>query len=421
MKKLSLVIFSLCILISCNIDNKSIDKKTSSISSYEKDKFISQRHLHEQTFGEFNLKTEPQWDSLNNISHKKLLFKKGKVHPDIRTFGWHLYSNGSSYKNYNFRMLWGLSYFSYAVQPETGSYKKIHQWKTTSLIDSAKANGSKIFLSVSNFGRKNNSVFLKNPKAQKTLIDSLSNLLALRSANGINIDFEEVSSANKDDFTKFIIQISKSLKQANPKYMVSLCLYATDWNNVFDITTINPYIDFYTLMGYDYYGSFSKTTGPVTPFKYSVQFGNGLKASVDYYMKEGVHPSKLIVGLPYYGAEWYTKNSDMGSVVTKFKSHPPYKSIREYYIDSLNIPIRFDSISSSSYIIINDSQNRYRQIFFEDEKSLSIKYDWIKNNKIGGVGIWALGYDNGYSRLWDLLTEKFSKENNATKSNNDHH
>lgn len=304
MKKLLIAILSISLLLSCNIDNKPNDNKNKAINSIDNDEFISQRHLQEQTIENFNFNTELQWDSLNNITHEKVIHAKGKVHPDIRTFGWHLYSNGSSYKNYNFPMLWGISYFSYSVEPETGSYKSIHQWKTTSLIDSAKINGCKIFLSVSNFGSKNNSVFLENPMAQKMLIDSVSSLLALRSADGINIDFEGVSKENKDGFTKFILQISKSLKQVNPKYMVSLCLYATDWYDIFDIEAIDPYIDFYTLMGYDYYGSFSKTTGPVTPFKNSEIFGNGLETSTNYYNNKGVHLSKLIVGLPYYGAEW---------------------------------------------------------------------------------------------------------------------
>jgi spore germination protein YaaH len=418
MKTLFITLISLTLLTSCTVDNKSKIKNKNSIILTNSDDFISQRHLHDNTFRAFNFKSEQQWDSLNNISHKKVLHTKGRVHPDVRTFGWHLYSNGSSYKNYNFSMLWGLSYFSYTIQPETGNYKSIHQWKTTSIIDSAKAKGCKVFFSVSNFGKKNNTIFLENPKAQETLIDSLSSLLALRSADGINIDFEGVPKKHKKSFTKFIIQISKKLKEDNPNYMVSLCLYAIDWGNIFDIDAINPHIDFYTLMGYDYYGSFSKTTGPVTPFKNSKKFGNGLKKSVNYYKNKGVHLDKLIIGLPYYGAEWYTKKPKTGSIVTKFKSHPPYKSIRDFYIDSLNIPIQFDSKSASSYIVIKDSVNGYRQLFFEDVKSLTIKYDWIKENKIGGVGIWALGYDNGYPELWNLLAEKFSEEQNGTFYNN---
>jgi spore germination protein YaaH len=399
---------SLLVLLTGCINNSKEENPI--VLSNEKE-FISQGHLHEKTFGDIDFQSEQEWDSLNNYLHKQVSYSRGTVHPSIRTFGWHIYSNGSAWKNYNFSMLWGISYFSYAIQPETGNYKSIHQWKTTAMIDTAKASGCKVFLSVSNFGCKNNSIFLENSKAQVTLIDSLTSLLAVRDADGINIDFEGVSKRNKNDFTKFIIDVSKKLKQVNTKYMISLCLYAEDWNNVFDIKAIDSYVDFYTLMGYDYYGGFSKTTGPVSPLKKTVKFGNGLEKSVDAYKNKGVHLDKLIVGLPYYGAEWHTESSEIGAIATRFKSHPPYKLIKANYIDSMRLPIQFDPKSSSSYIVIKDSVNRYRQLFFEDTLSLSIKYDWIKDNTISGVGIWALGYDNGYPELWNLLTEYFSQEN----------
>jgi hypothetical protein len=60
--------------------------------------------------------------------------------------------------------------------------------------------------------------------------------------------------------------------------------------------------------------------------------------------------------------------------------------------------------------VYRDGSNRYRQVWYEDEKSLSKKYDWIIEKKIGGVGIWALGYDNGYTELWKLLADKFSRK-----------
>ena len=324
MKKLLIAFISLIVLANCNFGKETDSKEKDAANLNNNDNYISQRHLHNQKFKKFTFTSEQQWDSLNNTSHKKTIYKKGKVHPDVRTFGWHLYSNGSSYTSYNFSMLWGISYFSYAVQPETGNYKNIHQWKTTALIDSAKAKDCKVFLSVSNFGSTDNATFLKNSKARETLIDSVSSLLALRSADGINIDFEGVPKESKKSFMEFIVQISKKLKQDNPKYMISLCLYAVDWNHIFDIKAIDSYVDFYTLMGYDYHGSFSKTTGPVTPFKTSKKFGNGLESSVNYYKNQGVLFNKLIVGLPYYGAEWYTQSAEIGAKVTKFKSHPPY-------------------------------------------------------------------------------------------------
>lgn len=405
MKALFTVCLSLFLLASCG-SQSSNDSVSSSETNSD---FISQRHLHEKKYDGVHLDSEEEWDRLNGRSFERKLSHRKKLRSDVHTFGWHIYSNGSSWKHYDFSMLWGISYFSYSIEPKTGNYKSIHQWKTTEMIDTAKAYNCKVFLSISNFGSENNALFLNNTKAQTTFMDSLVDLLAYRSADGINIDFEGVPKASKSKFNSFIAAISKRLKQENPDYQISLCLYADDWNHIFDIEAIDAHVDFYTLMGYDYYGAFSKTTGPVTPFNTSEKFGKGLKASVQSYQNKGLQANKLIVGLPYYGAEWMTMRKQPGSEIVKFRSHPPYKSIREVYIDSLHIPVQFDSASASSYLVIKEGKESYRQLFFEDRKSLGMKYDWIKQQKIKGVGFWALGYDDGDSQLWDLLIEKFSE------------
>lgn len=396
----------LLLLAACN-NNETNDTENSIDSA--NNTFISHRHLHEKKYEGYTFDSEQDWDNLNNFTYNGTRKTKGKRHPDAHTFGWHIYSNGSAWKHYDFSMLWGISYFSYSIDPKTGSYKSIHEWKTTEMIDTAQAHGCKVFLSVSNFGSQNNATFLNNKKAQTTLMDSLTQLLALREADGINIDFEGVAKANKTQFTDFVVAISKRLKKENPNYQISLCLYADDWNNIFDIKSLNASVDFYTLMGYDYYGGFSKRTGPVTPFNTSETFGKGLKASVQSYQNKGLQLNKLIVGLPYYGAEWTTKTGEPGAEVVKFTSHPPYNAVRKVYIDSLRTQVQFDSASASTYLVVKEGNESYRQLFFEDRKSLGIKYDWIKQQKIKGVGFWALGYDDGDSQLWDLLIEKFSE------------
>ncbi|WP_348740198.1 glycosyl hydrolase family 18 protein [Tenacibaculum sp. 190524A02b] len=370
--------------------------------------YKSYRSLHEKHFNQYNFTTEKEWDSLNNYTPTNRKSSVKNKQTNYKTFGWHLYSNGSSYTSYNFSLLWGISYFSYSLNPKTGGYNTIHQWKTTKLIDSAKAYNCKVFLSVSSFGETSNSIFLKNKLAQDNLTKNLIDLLAYRNANGINIDFEEVPSKHKKAFTNFIINLSTALKKVNPNYQVSLCLYAIDWHNVFNIKAIDKHIDFYTLMSYDYYGSFSKIAGPIAPLNTTPQFGRGVKSSVNYYFNKGVTPEKLIVGIPYYGVEWLTTEKNIPSKVKKFKTHLSYKTIMNEYIQPLNISIEFDSTSASNYITLKD-KNYYKEIWFEDTTSLSIKYDWIKSTKISGVGIWALGYDEGYTELWHLLDNKFQK------------
>ncbi|SEB84323.1 Glycosyl hydrolases family 18 [Tenacibaculum sp. MAR_2009_124] len=370
--------------------------------------FESHRSSQEKLHQKFNFTKESQWDSLKKRTSLTIKYKNQKRNPRYKTFGWHLYSSGTAYTAYNFDILWGISYFSYSVNPENGDYKSIHQWKTTALIDSAKAHNCKVFLSISNFGASNNMEFLKNSSAQENLIQNVIDLLDFRNADGINIDFEEVSSNSKSEFNDFIVKISEKLKLKNPKYMVSLCLYAEDWHDVFDIPKINNSIDFYTLMAYDYYGSFSKVAGPVSPLKTSKEFGNGMEYSVNYYLSKGVKPDKLIVGVPYYGAEWLTTTKTIPSKVSKFIANPPYRIIKSNYIDGLNAPIQFNTNSESTYITLNEN-SAYKELWFEDVKSLSLKYNWIKEKQLAGAGIWALGYDHGYPELWNLLKEKFTE------------
>ncbi|WP_103865689.1 glycoside hydrolase family 18 protein [Aquimarina sp. I32.4] len=295
------------------------------------------------------------------------------------------------------------------VNEQTGGYNNIHQWKTTALVDSAKVNKCKVFLTVSSFGEKKNAIFLKNQKAQNTLADSLAVLLALRKADGVNIDFEGVSSKYKKEFSDFVVKLSSHLHKKNPKYMVSLALYAVDYHNIFDIKSIDASIDFYTLMAYDYYGAFSKHAGPVSPLKSSSRWGkHSIESSVDYYLKEGVSPSKLIVGLPYYGDIWITEDSSIPSKTKKFLSHDMYSTTQEL-LDTKKYKMSFDTISSTRYGI-HEEKGVTKQLWFDDSLSLSLKYDWIKEKKLSGVGIWALGYDHGNTRLWELLADKFGQE-----------
>lgn len=407
MRKFSVLVYTVLTLLACNNKaGKNLEsKKTGGADSAG---IVSSHVLHEMAFGHHQSLSEDYWDSLNKTVLSPPDLRNSIRNKNYKTFGWHLYSRGSAYKAYRFSLLWGVSYFAYILNPENGSYKNIHQWKTSGLIDSAKVWGSNVFLTLANFGESNNSLFLNNAKAQGTTIDSVKQLLLLRNADGINIDFENVHAENKEQFMTFIKTISQELKSVNPGSQVSVCLYAVDYQKIFDINKIDSFVDFYTLMGYDYYGSFSPYAGPVAPLVSSKRFGkNSLESSVDYYVSLGVKPEKLILGLPHYGADWIVGDTTLIAKAEKFHSHKSYKTIKNEILNEETIAIHFDSTATSNYCnFLMDGKQI--QLWFDGVESLSYKYDWIKQQNLAGVGIWALGFDNGSKDLWDLLSEKFA-------------
>lgn len=363
----------------------------------------------------FNLTSEEGWQREFLITNNKVYKKLHKLDSTRHVFGWHPYWMGNAYQSYNFSLLSVIAYFSYELDPNTGSYFSIHEWKTTSLIDSAHAHGCKVVLSVTNFGTGNNSKFLTNINAQKTFINTLITLLREKNADGVNIDFEAISPANRSDLTNFIIDLSSSLRASKKDYLITIALPAVDFDNVYEMQQLTKYVDLFVIMGYEFYGANSKVAGPVAPIKSgNVWWPYNLERAVDEYLIAGIPPGKLLLGLPYYGAEWQTKDLKFPSKVEAFVGYSMYRSIKNTHGDLVCCD---DEVSGSKFHVYRDNQNRYRQIWFEDKVSLGKKYDWVKDKKIGGIGIWALGYDNGHTELWELLADRFAlKEDTVVKA-----
>ena len=361
-------------------------------------------------------KSESNWDKYYAITQGNAYKKEHLLSEDFKVFGWHPYWMGSAYKSYNFSLLSTIAYFSYELNPATGGYYSIHDWNTTSLIDSAHAHGTKVLLSVTNFGFQNNNLFLSNPKAQRNFINTLISLLKERNADGVNIDFESLNARNRDQLTNFILDLSNSLKTNDSKYRITLALPPIDFNHVYDFKQLNKYVDQYIVMGYEFYGVNSPVAGPVSALESGQTWWDyNLNSALDEYLMEGVVPKKILMGLPYYGAEWQTESLKFPSKATKFIQYPMYRNIRKKHGE---LPCCEDDESKSKFYVYRDNQNKYRQLWYEDSLSLSKKYDWIKERGIGGVGIWALGYDNGYDDLWKLLANKFALTEEEAKEAN---
>ena len=116
--------------------------------------------------------------------------------------------------------------------------------------------------------------------------------LSARGAKGVNIDFEGMGASHRAAFTAFMINLSTQMHAAIPGSEVSICLYAVDWSNVFDMAAMNSSVDLFIIMGYDYYYSGSTTSGPTDPlYQFSTTYNYTLSKSVTYYLKQGVTPA----------------------------------------------------------------------------------------------------------------------------------
>jgi len=340
----------------------------------------------------------------SSIKHSEKSFTRSGCNLNKVVYGWHPYWVGSVFYNYDWNLLSHFSFFSYEVNPIDGEPITTHGWSTSAAVDSALASGNtKVTLTVTLFS--DHATFFSSTTSQQTLISNLINLVQSRGAHGVNIDIEGLPSAYKIDFSYFMVNLANQMHAAIPGSEVSTVLYAVDWSNVFDFSLMEPAVDHYIVMGYAYYYQGSSNTGPCDPlYHFGSNYNYSLSRSITYYLDKGCPADKLIMGLPYYGYQWPTSSLNVPSSTTGSGTAKTYKQVKNNvsgFYSSANH--QYDQDSYTDIYTFND--NGFQQCFITKENGFRKRLEHIERSGIGGIGIWALGYDDGYNDFWDGIND----------------
>lgn len=158
--------------------------------------------------------------------------------------------------------------------------------------------------------------------------------------------------------------------------------------NIMDIRVMDQYLDFWNLMAYDYAGSWDANAGHQANMKSSP--GNAAatpfntEQAVEHYKKQGVHSSKIVLGMPLYGRSF--QNTDgVGK---------PYSGVGEgswengvFDFKALPLPgaeEKYDHEAKASYSY--DTAKRHL-ITYDTCEMAREKAEWIKKQHLGG-GMW---------------------------------
>lgn len=362
------------------------------------------KSIHEIQLNEYNASGQLEASFYETQEIEKITFPKVSCDLEKIVYGWHPYWGGTAYQNYQWDLLSHMSFFSYEVNSADGQPNSTHGWATSAAVDAALASGNtKVTLCVTLFS--GHATFFASQTAQQTLITNLINLVGSRGAHGVNIDFEGIPSSQTTNFANFMVDLCNQMHAAIPNSEVSTVLYAVDWNNVFDFTIMEPFVDHYIIMGYGYYYTGSSNAGPTDPL---YQFGNTynytLSRSITYYLDKGCPKNKLVLGLPNYGYEWPTASLGIPAATTGSGTARTYSYVKNN--NSGNYAMNNHIWEGDSYTNVfsfNDGGNRQCQISMDS--SWQKRLEHVRRTDIAGIGIWALGYDNGYTQLWQAMSD----------------
>ncbi|MBA2275945.1 MAG: hypothetical protein H0W00_04505 [Chloroflexi bacterium] len=284
------------------------------------------------------------------------------------------------------------------------------------IIDRAHAAGTKVVLTVTRFGWSSGGLqttqrLLSSATARQRLAGEIAAELQRRGVDGVNIDFEPIPGSERQNFVRFIRTLRTALDAARPG--LDLSVAATGYVANYDIAglTAPGAADSVFIMAYHYRGSWSPRAGSIAPLTSSVY---DVTDTVDKYT-DLAPPGKIILGLPYYGYTWSTKGKKNRS--RTLPAGATYGYPRSTIVSSAMALAeqhgrRWDPVEQGPWVRWQfrncpTCPLTWRQLYYEDEQSLGLKYDLINDRNLRGVGIWALGYEGAYTGLNEVLRDKF--------------
>lgn len=350
-------------------------------------------------------------------------------------FGFAPYWTFDKLDNVDFDVLTTLAYFGVEVDgkgnldKEGEGYRVFQSDKATEIFRKAHSHGSRVALTLTQMDNDNINALLDNPQGQKDMINDAVSTVKARGIDGINVDFEYVGDPGQEyrnKFTMMVTNLTNKMHKEIPLSKVTVSVYASAVKDpkVYDIAALSKSSDGIFMMAYDFATSASDNAIPTSPL-YGHKEGKywyDVSTAVDDFLTV-MAPEKLILGLPWYGYNYPVQKPQV-------KAERDYGYYTYYWWKGYRYSryIGREDASAQTYTLANknptelqgwddagkvgwkaykDDSGLWRMIFLDDTKSLEIKYDFAKAKNLGGVGMWALGFDEGKQELWTLLKNKF--------------
>jgi len=262
------------------------------------------------------------------------------------------------------------------------------------LISRAHAAGSRVVLTVTCFDQATLDQVTSSPAAAATLAQQVLQAVQAKNLDGVNIDFEGEGSADQVGLTALVAKVSSTLHAANPHYQVTMDTYASsagDPGGFYDIKALAPSVDGFFVMAYEL--NLSASASPSSPLTSSM-FSN--QTAAEEYAA-AVPPSKVILGVPYYGYDWPTTDGTLSAQATGPPTTPS-----DAQIVAAGHPVYWDPVTDTAWTSYQVG-SQWHEAFFEDPTSLYFEAQMAQSLGLAGLGIWALGMDGNDPQMLGAL------------------
>lgn len=276
-------------------------------------------------------------------------------------------------------------------------------WYDTALYNLVKSKGKQVVPVVNNYNKDKDdfdaarvSYMLSDATRRNNHVKELVDLAVAKNYDGIDIDYENMNSSDKDLYSLFLEQLGAALRAKGK--ILTTAVYAKvgdgTWNGpqAQDFKRIGAAVDEMLIMTYDLHwgtGSAGIVSAP--------DWAN----DVLYYARSQVdNPAKIQQGIPFYGYDWGGQPYGVGAPGVTYED-------AQALITQYSPSVSRDAAGGDLYFNYSKSGTQHT-VYYQDGAALTKKLasfdEYSLGSEVSGIGIWRLGGESG--EMWQALAAK---------------
>lgn len=294
------------------------------------------------------------------------------------------------------------------------------------LVTRAHAAGKLVVICAGGAGSESDFEAAASGSVLPIFINSLTNFMASRDYDGLDIDWEPLAATDAPLFTNLVYRLRSALNQFSPHKLLTVAAgayppYGDPPTAEYTMyAALQSQFDQINVMTYDlsgpYEGWVTWFNSPIFDGGYRFPSSGGLVPSlngaVSNFIVNGVSPLKLGIGIAFYGYVWQGGSGASTGGVTQPRqswTNPPAMTaatyvalINDYYQPGL---YHWDADAQAAWLsITNANPNDDMFISYDDQRTCQAKVSYARNEGLGGVMIWELSQDFQAGRPQLLLS-----------------
>lgn len=265
----------------------------------------------------------------------------------------------------------------------------------------ARANGKHVWAMFSNsFDPDLTTEALSTYEARLNTIKQLLSYASIYKLQGINIDYENVYTKDKENLVQFVREMTPLMHEQGLVVSIDVTPKSNSemWSAFLDRKLLGEAVDFMMVMAYDEHWAASPIAGSVSSLPWVEQ---SIKRILE---EDGVPSSKLIMGIPLYTRIW-TEAKDADGNVKVSSNSVGMQAVDTILAEKGLTPVYLPEIGQ--HYVEYEEEGELKRIWIEDATSLQSRIELAKRYDLGGVATWARSFVK--PGIWEAMEEALNK------------